>query len=271
MTSIRLLRGAFGHLALLTAASDFVTHAHAEHHIVIHIDGSPGVMKVADQLVCPGPAMAVGVNAFEPHSHSFGPGCPPGRFLAFYIRPDWVLRRHGLGLRLFRRTAVPLDDWLRRAVLELPDRHDADAGDLAEYEIERLIDHLVEAAEIFSPRHPSGARATSPTDHRVRKAIGLMGADVGSRIGLDEVARSVGLSRPHFFALFKEQMNLTPNVYWNTLRMEEACQQLQASDDSLTMVACSLGFTSQGNFTRFFRDHSGVTPTLYREAARATG
>ena len=85
----------------------------------------------------------------------------------------------------------------------------------------------------------------------------------------DEVARSVGLSRPHFFALFKEQTNLTPNVYWNTLRMEEALRQLQWSQEPLIAVACNLGFTTQGNFTRFFRDHAGVPPTLYREAARA--
>ena len=86
------------------------------------------------------------------------------------------------------------------------------------------------------------------------------------RVG--EVARNVGLSRPHFFALFKEQTSLTPNVYWNTLRMEEALRQVECCDESLTAVACNLGFTTQGNFTRFFRDHAGVPPTLYREAAR---
>ena len=63
-------------------------------------------------------------------------------------------------------------------------------------------------------------------------------------------------------------MNLTPNVYWNTLRMEEALRQLRNSEQPLTALACDLGFTTQGNFTRFFRDHAGVPPTLYREAAR---
>ncbi|TGV96474.1 AraC family transcriptional regulator, partial [Mesorhizobium sp. M2D.F.Ca.ET.145.01.1.1] len=40
--------------------------------------------------------------------------------------------------------------------------------------------------------------------------------------------------------------------------------------EPLISVACNLGFTTQGNFLRFFRDHVGVPPTLYREAARAT-
>jgi transcriptional regulator GlxA family with amidase domain len=106
------------------------------------------------------------------------------------------------------------------------------------------------------------------TDFRVRKAIALMREHVGERISFDELAREVGLSRPHFFALFKEQTKLTPNVYWNTLRMQEALKQLQ-SEEPLVAVACSLGFTTPGNFSRFFRDHAGVTPTLYREAVHA--
>ena len=101
------------------------------------------------------------------------------------------------------------------------------------------------------------------------KAIELMRANVRERICFDEVARNVGLSRPHFFALFKGETSLTPNVYWNTLRMQEALRQLQWSREPLTSVAWNLGFTTQGNFTRFFRDHAGVPPTLYREAMQS--
>ena len=49
---------------------------------------------------------------------------------------------------------------------------------------------------------------------------------------------------------------------------EPASTSRQLTPSSLTAVACNLGFTTQGNFTRFFRDHAGVPPTLYREAAR---
>ena len=123
-------------------------------------------------------------------------------------------------------------------------------------------------ADASAPAEPR-IHLPSMLDFRVRKAIQLMKANVCERISFDDVARSVGLSRPHFFALFKEQTNLTPNVYWNTLRMEEAVRQLQWSREPLISVACNLGFTTQGNFSRFFRDHVGVPPTLYREAARA--
>ena len=71
--------------------------------------------------------------------------------------------------------------------------------------------------------------ATQPAGWTIAFArrFAVMRANMSGRVSFDELARSVGLSRPHFFALFKEQMNLTPNVYWNTLRMEEALRQMQ--------------------------------------------
>jgi AraC family transcriptional regulator len=271
MTSIKLFRGGFGHVSRLNVASSLVTHAHPEANIIIWLDGAPGEMTVGGVSVKPGPTVAVGVNSFQPHSHAFDEGCTPGSFLAFYIQPDWAERRRGLapGAPLFRDPGIPLDGWMRGTTAGLFDQlaNEGDDG-FASYEIERLIDSLIDAADAAQSPRPASTHHGGRPDFRVRKAIELMRANVSGRIGLDEVARSVGLSRPHFFALFKEQMNLTPNVFWNTLRMEEALRQIQTSQESLTAVACNLGFTTQGNFTRFFRDHAGVPPTLYREAAR---
>ena len=163
---------------------------------------------------------------------------------------------------------MPIDPWLHRAAVMLYEElSDGEIDELALYEVERLIDSLADAADSIRPRRTRSA-GNDGIDFRVLKAIELMKANVCERICFDDVARSVGLSRPHFFALFKEQTNLTPNVYWNTLRMQEALRQLQWSREPLTSVAWNLGFTTQGNFTRFFRDHAGVPPTLYREAVR---
>jgi AraC-like DNA-binding protein len=63
-------------------------------------------------------------------------------------------------------------------------------------------------------------------------------------------------------------MNITPNIFWNMLRMEKALQQLQESDERLTEIAIDLGFSTQGNFSRFFREHIGVPPAVYRSAMR---
>lgn len=270
-TSIKLFRGAFGHVSILDVASDLVTHAHAEAHIIFWLGGTAGEMTVGRTNVRPGPEIAVTVNSFEPHCHSFPTGSRPGRFLAFYIDPEWVCRRRGLAsaAELFAAPAVAIDSWLQGAARMLIERlDDGVLGEqIAAYETERFIDAMLDAADAARPSRSRSA-GRSALDFRVRKAIALMQEHVAERISFDSVARSVGLSRPHFFALFKEQTHLTPNVYWNTLRMQEALRQL-ASEESVVAVASNLGFTTPGNFSRFFRDHAGVPPTLYREAAHS--
>jgi AraC family transcriptional regulator len=270
-TSIRLFRGAFGHVSVLNVASDFVTHAHAEAHIIVWLEGAAGEMTVGAEKVRLGAEVAAGINSLQPHSHALSADGRPGKFLAFYIDPEWFYRRRGVtrGEPIFASASIPIDPWLHRAAVMLYEElNDSDIDELALYEIERLIDSLADAADAVRPRRARAA-GQDGIDFRVLKAIELMKANVRERICFDDVAKSVGLSRPHFFSLFKEQTNLTPNVYWNTLRMQEALRQLQWSSEPLTSVAWNLGFTTQGNFTRFFRDHAGVPPTIYREAMQS--
>ncbi|MBZ9670285.1 helix-turn-helix domain-containing protein [Mesorhizobium sp. ES1-3] len=271
--AIRLYWGRFGHVSVLNVASDFVTHAHVEAHLIIWLEGTAGEMTIGRETVRLGQGTAAGINSLQPHSHVLSQDGRPGLFLAFYIDPDWARRRRDLpsSAPLFSQAAIALEPWLHQAAASLLDHltDNESVDDIANYEIERFIDSVLDAADASAPREARG-RINTMQDFRVRKAIQLMKANVCERISFDDVARAVGLSRPHFFALFKEQTSLTPNVYWNTLRMEEAVRQLQWSREPLISVACNLGFTTQGNFSRFFRDHVGVPPTLYREAARAT-
>lgn len=275
MSSIKLFKGEFGHISVLNVARDLVTHAHPEAHVIVWLEGNPGRMQVGEICVDLGPDTAVGINSFQPHSHSFDGEGPPGSFLAFYIEPQWIClqQARSSARALFRNAVIKLDNCLRQMIATLCNQliSPQDYCDLAAYEIERLTGALVEALVAAQSAEPSSAQSPRRVDHRIRKAIELMQSEISGRIGLDRLARSVGLSRPHFYSLFKEQMDLTPNVFWNTLRMAEALRLVEESDASLTDVACDLGFTTQGNFTRFFRDHAGVPPALYREAARSAG
>lgn len=271
MTSIKLYRGGFGHVSVLNVASDLVTHAHPEAHVIIWMAGVPGHMCVGERVVVPGPGTAVAINSFEPHSHTLSGDGGTGLFLALYINPDWVSRRCGVTAGpLFAEPEIAMAPWLSAAARHLYATLSSEAGpdDFTGFEIERLVDSLVDASRAQISRMSRVGTMTCHYDYRVRKAIELMKANICERICFDDLARQAGLSRAHFFTLFKEQTGLTPNVYWNTLRMEEARRQLQTSQDPLISVACNLGFTTQGNFTRFFRDHVGVPPMQYREAAR---
>jgi AraC-like DNA-binding protein len=90
----------------------------------------------------------------------------------------------------------------------------------------------------------------------------------GRDAGLDEiVAREVGLSRPHFFKLFRAQVGLTPNLYLNALRMERAIDRLAATQEAVADIGLDLGFSSQASFSRFFIANGVVPPPAPTGAA----
>ena len=106
------------------------------------------------------------------------------------------------------------------------------------------------------------------TDFRVRKSIRLLAESVGAEIEFDAIAREAGLSRPHFYKLFRTQTGVTPHLYVNTLLMERALDSLVATEASIADIGFDLGFSSQSGFTHFFAANVGMAPTDYRRAAK---
>ena len=102
---------------------------------------------------------------------------------------------------------------------------------------------------------------------RVRKSIRLIQEGLGADLEFDDVARESGLSRPHFYKLFRSQTGVTPNLYLNTLLMERAIDVLVKTEKPVADIGFDLGFSSQSVFTRFFASNVGMAPTDYRRAA----
>ena len=82
------------------------------------------------------------------------------------------------------------------------------------------------------------------------------------------IARESGLSRPHFYRLFRTQTGVTPQLYLNTLIMENALNALVTTEAPIADIGFDLGFSSQSAFTRFFAANVGLPPTDYRRAAK---
>jgi AraC-like DNA-binding protein len=102
-------------------------------------------------------------------------------------------------------------------------------------------------------------------DPRIRKAIHIMRTSPQGFSDISMVAQSVDLSRSHFFELFRRCTGLSPVVFANVLRMEFAFDALADKGESLIHIGDELGFSAQSHFTRFFKQHQGVTPSLYRQ------
>jgi AraC-like DNA-binding protein len=241
-------------------------HAHREGHLIFHIGGTPGCVEVLERpnLLCEHTVVAV--NPWEPHNFLPKDLADGALFLVLYVNAEWFAGVRGLrfGCTIFERTAT-LDRNVRQAAAMIcgaPSLKSLDG------ELRNLIDACHEESWRQADDAPDGRVSTAVTDFRVRKSIRLLDECAGAEIEFDAIAREAGLSRPHFYKLFRTQTGVTPHLYVNTLLMEKALDSLVATESSIADIGFDLGFSSQSAFTHFFAGNVGMAPTDYRRAAK---
>src|SRR5260370_12105067 len=244
----------------------FNVHAHREGHLIFHIGGTPGCVEVLERpnLLCE--ETVVAVNPWEPHNFLPKDLAHGALFLVLYVNAEWFggVRVRRFGCTKFKRTAT-LDGNIRAAaamVCGAPSLNGLDG------ELRSLIDACHEESWRQADASPDGRAGAAVTDFRVRKSIRLLPEGVGAELWLDAIAREAGLSRPHFYKLFRTQTGVTPHLYLNTLLMEKALDALATNEASIADIGFDLGFSSQSGFTHFFAANVGMAPTDYRRAAQ---
>jgi AraC-like DNA-binding protein len=269
-----LHEGAFGRAVVLELRDDLVSHAHAETQLALWLGGARVEGHVGSRLVPYSEQLALGTNAYESHDARLLDRSGPAVFLVLYIAKPWLDERRARSGRPFFFTSpiVPIDAVVRQSCWQVLDQivspHQYPGSDI-DGDVERLLLAAIDSSS--APVNEGALTSTAPVlDRRLRAAIAYMRDHVADPMAVEEVATRVGLSRGHFFSLFKDQLNTTPQVFWSAVRVEEAVRRLVQQEEPLTSVALDLGFSTPGNFSRFFREHMGVTPSKFRRAASGT-
>jgi transcriptional regulator GlxA family with amidase domain len=65
------------------------------------------------------------------------------------------------------------------------------------------------------------------------------------------------------------EIQSSPKVIWNSLRLDEAMKRIATTKESMASVAKAVGFSSAGNFSRFFKANIGLSPLAYRKMIRS--
>jgi len=271
--ALRILHGNFGRVALLDMDSSLIAHAHSQCHVVIKVSGADTSFAVGGREYPLTDRTAVLVNAWEPHYYRHRESSERTVFLALYIEPAWLAAiERSLAIsgtpHFFRRPFIELSRPMCRLLDALLIDMVADI-DIPSDRLETLLfDLLIAIVESFTEWRSAPMVATS-ADPRIERAVGYLREHVGTPLDMGEVAGQANLSRPHFFSLFRRDMQMTPNVFVNMLRMERACSHLvDRPNGTLGRLSTELGFTRQHHFTRFFRQHQGVTPGAYHRTVQ---
>ena len=272
--AIAALHGRFGRACLYSQSRSMATHAHREGHLIFYLDGQLPTFRVGARTCVGDARTAIAVNPFEPHDVSYRRDDADCLLLLLYIDPGWFLEiGHGDEAALrFGRVDIEVTPPLGALVEGVTELLAGGGGEAPPCFDERL--HALTAACHEGSWRQGGARRATVSpgdavhDHRVGKSLRLLRQSVGGERSLDAIAREVGLSRPHFFKLFRENVGVTPNVYLNTVRTERAIERLVGTEQAVTSIGLDLGFASQASFTRFFGANAGIPPTDYRRVAQ---
>lgn len=268
-SAVAVRHGRFGRAAIHKMDKAMVVHAHREGHLIFRLGGADATCTVDGQPQPITRSAAVAVSPWQPHSFmpdsAFEGACclilyvDPMRFLEAGRRASGAFRFGCSAIEMTRPVESLVDSVARRLLAGAP----GDPG---------LADEIYALTELcYEQSWQAGRAAARPAtgrgnDFRIRNSIRLMRSRLGDGLVLDHIARDAGLSRPHFFKLFRKCVGLTPNLYLNLLKTERSVELLTTTREHVTSIGFDLGFASQASFTRFFIANVGIPPTEYRRA-----
>lgn len=111
------------------------------------------------------------------------------------------------------------------------------------------------------------------SSHRrdIRRAVDYIREHYRQPISVDDITAALNISKFHFVRLFQRQMGVTPYRYLIQHRINQAKLLLATGDLPVAQVAAAVGYASESNFIRQFRELSGMTPLQYRRSNRSYG
>ena len=108
-------------------------------------------------------------------------------------------------------------------------------------------------------------------DRQLSAAIGAMHAQPGARWTLPTLAEKAGMSRSSFARAFKATVGTSPLDYLTRWRMLLAGSRLMDGNQSVSLVAASLGYESESAFSTAFKRVMGCAPRTYARTGPPMG
>lgn len=119
--------------------------------------------------------------------------------------------------------------------------------------------------QVFPPPYKS-----KPGSTRVPEMIkNYIDSHITEPISLDDISRSLYISKSHIERAFKKEYNQTPIAYWSNQRIMQVASMLVTTNYSLAQIAQQLGFSDVKYMSKTFKKIKGKTPMEYRRSKLA--
>jgi len=108
-------------------------------------------------------------------------------------------------------------------------------------------------------------------DPVLRKAAEAIHFETGRPWNVETLASLSGLSRTSFAVRFQELTGTSPLAYLTQVRMLDAVDLLEKTNDTLGAIAHKVGYGSEAAFSKAFKRELGVSPGTYRKQKSTAG
>ncbi|MDF1750236.1 MAG: GlxA family transcriptional regulator [Alphaproteobacteria bacterium] len=120
---------------------------------------------------------------------------------------------------------------------------------------------MVEASRTAATPQPQPPVAQSVRDPRVARAILLLEEKLSDPPRIDQLARTVGISRRQLERGFREELGMSFGDFSRALRLDHGLWLVMTTDRSVLDITLECGFNGQSHFATLFRKAYGLTPT----------
>ncbi len=103
---------------------------------------------------------------------------------------------------------------------------------------------------------------------RISRVLHRLQTDYASKLSMDALAKSAGMSPSAFFQHFKEVTGISPLQYQKTLRLQKARELLIAGQSDATTAGLEVGYESVSQFNREYSRLFGAPPLRDLKRAR---
>lgn len=103
-------------------------------------------------------------------------------------------------------------------------------------------------------------------DSPLSRAIAFAENNLDQAVTVQKMAEIAGYHPSHFARLFQKRLGVSPVQFIIQKKTAKAIEQLTATSLPISVIAESLGFGSQFYFCSFFKKHTGMSPSEYRNA-----
>ena len=246
--------------AAFTALPQWSTDLH-----LIHTLEGEGTLRVGRRELVARPDRVVTVPVFEPCSWCKRPGTR-WTMLNLHVR---ILDPTGQALHeqaLLPEDFTPPD--LPAIHAQLRAWHQAHNGDDPRHAGLAALGALSLAGTYLARFGRTMAVSSAGGDARILRLAAHLRDHAHLPFDIDALLEGTGLGRSQCDRLFRSTFGLSPKAYWTRHRLGFAQAMLTGTNLGIRAIADRLGFSDIYYFSRWFRQHAGVTATLFRRLSR---